>query len=51
MATAKTIYTTEERVFIVKAYYQNGESAAAAQRKFSSRYGIHTTLGVNTIKE
>ena len=50
MATAKTTYSTEERVDIVKLYFENQGSLAETSRKFRTKYGRHSTLANETIK-
>ncbi|KAF2900918.1 hypothetical protein ILUMI_05267 [Ignelater luminosus] len=42
MASAKTVYTTEERIDLIKLYIENGRSAAATLRKFKAKYGPNT---------
>ena len=49
MASAKTVYSTEERVDIIKFHYKNGCSATATLRKFKGKYGHHATLTWKTI--
>lgn len=43
-------YTVPQRVFLVRSYYENGCSPAAAARKARSKYGKHLSLGLNTVK-
>ncbi|KAF2904487.1 hypothetical protein ILUMI_01690, partial [Ignelater luminosus] len=49
MASAKTVYTTEERIDLIELYIENGRSAAATLRKFKAKYGPNVTLTISTI--
>ena len=50
MDTKKTIYSTEDRVKLVKFYYQGGESYAATVRRFTAEVDKGTTLKESTVK-
>ncbi|KAF2895861.1 hypothetical protein ILUMI_10314 [Ignelater luminosus] len=49
MASAKTVYTIEERIDLIELYIENGRSAAATFRKFKAKYGPNVTLTIFTI--
>jgi len=44
MATSRILYTAEERVDMVRFYFENGNCAAAALRKWKTKYGRNQTL-------
>lgn len=43
-------YTVEQRVFIVKTYYQNSESFSATLRKYRTKFGQRNAPNINTIR-
>ena len=43
-------YTNEQRILIVKLFYQNGESFAATVRKFRSIWGHNNAPKESTVK-
>ena len=50
MASLKTVYYTEQRVEIIKIYYQNGQNPTETFRKFKTKFGIHSTITWMTVK-
>ena len=44
MATSRIVYTIEERVDMVRFYFENGNSAAEALRKWKTKYGRNQNL-------
>jgi hypothetical protein len=41
-------WTEAQRVFVVKAFYKNGESFVIAQREFRREFGIHRNRAVQS---
>jgi len=50
MATARTTYTTEQRVAIVRTYYSKGGGYEATVKSYKTQFDKHATITGRTVK-